>query len=134
MLKLRRGGVHLAVNVIPLDKLARFGAGRLQKRYQVLEAPGLSYQYLGFNMKDPLLGRKEVRQAIAMAIDVDVLITHRQRGHSTRATGSVSRLPGDRGAADAGRLGCVPMDIGDMPVMRAVRLGAQTTESEKARV
>ena len=87
LLKLRKGGVQLAVNVIPLDKLARFKTGALKKRYEVLESPGLSYQYLGFNLQDPVLGRKRVRQAIAHAINVDALISHRQRGYSTRAAG-----------------------------------------------
>lgn len=87
LLKLRKGGVHLAVNVVPLDKLKRFAAGPLGRRYEVVEAPGLSYQYLGFNLRDPVLGKKKVRRAIAHAINVNALITHRQRGHSTRATG-----------------------------------------------
>lgn len=87
LLKLRKGSVHLAVNVLPLDKLARFRRSPLKARYEVMEAPGLSYQYLGFNLKDPLLGNRKVRKAIAHAIDVDLLIAYRQRGHSTRATG-----------------------------------------------
>jgi peptide/nickel transport system substrate-binding protein len=52
-----------------------------------MEAPGLSYQYLGFNLDDPVLSDVRVRRAIALAIDVDALIRYRQQGHSTRAAG-----------------------------------------------
>jgi peptide/nickel transport system substrate-binding protein len=87
LLKLRKGGIDLAVNVLPLDKLAQFRRSPLRERFTVLEAPGLSYQYLGFNLKDPLLSHRRVRRAIAHAINVEALIVHRQKGHSTRATG-----------------------------------------------
>lgn len=86
-LKFRKGDVDLGINVIPLDKLVRFSRPPLQAKYDVREAPGLSFQYLGFNLRDPILSRREVRQAIALAIDVDTLISYRQKGHSTRATG-----------------------------------------------
>ncbi|MCZ6559104.1 MAG: ABC transporter substrate-binding protein, partial [SAR324 cluster bacterium] len=97
LLKLRKGSVHLAVNVLPLDKLVRFQRNPLKQLYRVLEAPGLSYQYLGFNLRDPMLGNRKVRRAIAHAINVDVLIAHREKGHATRATGL---LPGGSPYAD----------------------------------
>ena len=53
----------------------------------MVEAPGLSDQYLGFNLRDPLLRDVRVRQAIAHAIHVDVLIARRQMGHSVPAAG-----------------------------------------------
>ena len=87
LLKLWKGSVDLAINVLPLDKLAHFRKKALAARFRILEAPGLSYQYIGFNLRDPVLGRKEVRRAIAHAINVPALITHRQKGHSTRAAG-----------------------------------------------
>ena len=87
LLKFRKRDVHLGINVMPLDKLSRFARPPLKSTYRLMEAPGLSYQYLGFNLDDPLLGRREVRRALAHAINVDLLISHRQKGHSTRATG-----------------------------------------------
>lgn len=87
MLKFLKGDVDLAINVVPLDQIRRFRAPPLSRRYQVLEGPGLSYQYLGFNLSDPALRHAQVRQAIAHAIDVEALIKHRQKGHAVRALG-----------------------------------------------
>ncbi|MEE8396794.1 MAG: ABC transporter substrate-binding protein, partial [bacterium] len=87
VLKFLKGTVDLAVNVLPPDKLSMFARSPLRERYSIIEAPGLSYQYLGFNLRDPLLARKKVRRAIAHAIDVAALIRYRQKGHSTAATG-----------------------------------------------
>ncbi len=87
VLKLRKGSIDLAINALPLDKVAQFREGSLGERFSVMEAPGLSYQYLGFNLQDPILANPLVRRAIAHAIDVDTLITHRQKGHSQRAAG-----------------------------------------------
>lgn len=90
LLKLRKGDIDLAINAVPLDKLAWFQRPPLSRNYEVLEAPGLSYQYLGFNLEDPVLADARVRRAIAHAIDVDALIHYRQRGHSFRAVGLLS--------------------------------------------
>jgi peptide/nickel transport system substrate-binding protein len=87
MLKFLKGDVDLAINVVPLDQIRRFRAPPLSRRYQVLEGPGLSYQYLGFNLADPALRHGKVRRAIAHAIDVEALIKHRQKGHALRAFG-----------------------------------------------
>jgi peptide/nickel transport system substrate-binding protein len=87
LLKLRKGEIDLALNVVPLEKVEGFLRQPLSTRYRVEEAPGLTYQYLGFNLADPILGNVKVRRALAQAIDVEALIRHRQHGHSTRATG-----------------------------------------------
>ncbi|HEX9842431.1 MAG TPA: ABC transporter substrate-binding protein, partial [bacterium] len=97
LLKFRKGSLDLAINAVPLDKVAAFGAAPLADTYRVEEAPGLSYQYLGFNLDDPVLGRPKVRQALARAIDVDALIRHRQQGHAVRAVSLLS--PGSPFAA-----------------------------------
>ena len=100
LLKFRKGnaerGPHLAINALPLDKLKQFQAGRLAQNYRVVRAPGLSYQYLGFNLADEHLQKLAVRQAIARAIDVEALIAHRQRGYAVRAS---SPLPPQSAAA-----------------------------------
>lgn len=87
MLKFRKGDIHLGINVLPLDKLAWFKRKPLAREYRLIEAPGLSFQYLGFNLRDPILSNPLVRRALAHAINVDLLIKYRQRGHSERATG-----------------------------------------------
>ncbi len=87
LLKLEKGDIDLAINELPLDKLALVQRPPLSRRYTLLEAPGLSYQYLGFNLRDPILADVRVRRAIAQALRVDVLIERRQLGHSVRASG-----------------------------------------------
>ena len=87
LLKLRKGDIDLAINVIPLEKLALFSRSPLKEKYRVQELPGLSFQYLGFNLEHPVLKNRKVRQAIAHAVDMQSLIEHRQKGHSTLATG-----------------------------------------------
>jgi peptide/nickel transport system substrate-binding protein len=98
MLKFLKGDVDLAVNAVPLDQIRQFRVPPLARRYDVLEAPGLSYQYLGFNLADPALRNRLVREAIAHAINVDALIKYRQQGHSVRAVGVLP--PGSPYAAD----------------------------------
>jgi len=90
LLKFYKGDVDLGINVLPLDKLDLFAKRPLADRYRVEEGPGLSFEYLGFNLADPLLADRRVRQAIAHAVDVAGLIRYRQRGHAVRA---VSLLP-----------------------------------------
>jgi peptide/nickel transport system substrate-binding protein len=87
LLKFEKGDVQLGINVLPLDKLALFQRAPLAARYQLVEAPGLSFQYLGFNLRDPILADVRVRRAIAQAIRVELLVERRQRGHSRLATG-----------------------------------------------
>lgn len=98
VLKFLKGDVDLAINVVPLDQVYQFSAPPLSRRYTVLEAPGLSYQYLGFNLRDPALANPLVREALAHAINVDALIKFRQKGHSVRALGVMP--PGSYYAAE----------------------------------
>ena len=37
-------------------------------------APGTDYAYIGVNLKDPILQRLEVRQAIGYAIDREAIV------------------------------------------------------------
>ena len=57
----------LAINSVPLDQVKFFKDN--PNDFKVQTAPGGSYQYLAFNLKDPILRKKEVRQALAHAID-----------------------------------------------------------------
>jgi len=86
MLELRKGSVDMVVNDLNPDILELF---RDDPRFRVMESPGCTYAYVGFNFNDPLLADPRVRQAIAMAIDVDEMVTHWARGTAVPATGLI---------------------------------------------
>jgi peptide/nickel transport system substrate-binding protein len=90
LLKFYKGDVDLGINLLALDKIALFAKRPLSARYDVVEGPGLSFEYLGFNCQDPILADRRVREAIAHAINIADLIRYRQRGHAVPA---VSLLP-----------------------------------------
>jgi peptide/nickel transport system substrate-binding protein len=71
MLELKQGSVHFALNSIPIDSVAQF---QNDPNFKVVAEPGAVYQYLAFNLKDPALAKKQVRQAIAHAIDRDRIV------------------------------------------------------------
>ncbi len=86
-LELEKGSGDVAVNSLSTDTLAT-----LAKRpdLQIEETGGTEVQYIAFNLRDPLLADVRVRQAIACAIDRDLIIKALIRGH---AQPSVSLLP-----------------------------------------
>ena len=86
-LELEKGSGDVAVNSLPIDSLPV-----LQERsnLKVQESVGTEIQYLAFNLRDPLLADKRVRQAIACAIDRDLIIRTVLRGYAQPA---VSLLP-----------------------------------------
>jgi peptide/nickel transport system substrate-binding protein len=69
-LELLRGSLHLCINNIAPDLLPRLAKN---PRLAVSILPGATYAYLAFNMRDPVLGKKEVRHALALALDRDAL-------------------------------------------------------------
>jgi peptide/nickel transport system substrate-binding protein len=54
---------------------------------EVLSAPALEYQWIGWNLRRPHLAERTVRLALAHAIDTDALIRHAIGGRGVRATG-----------------------------------------------
>src|ERR1035438_4209104 len=70
-LELEKGSGDVAVNSLPMDALAVLAA---RSNLQVEETGGTEVQYLGFNLRDPLLKDARVRQAIACAIDRELII------------------------------------------------------------
>lgn len=72
--KLTAGEVDIVQNAINRDKLGEIA--KKNPNLRVVKRPGLTTTYLGFNMKDPLVGKPEVRQAIAHAIDKDKIIKY----------------------------------------------------------
>lgn len=89
-LKLRKGEIDVLINALPLHKIDDVKKPPLADRYRLIEEPGISYNYLAFNFADPVFQSLELRRAIAHAIDVDEIITHRLYGHAVRATGLLS--------------------------------------------
>ena len=76
-LELRKGTVDIALNVLPPDMVETLS---LESSLRVMSTEGTNYQYLAFNLKDPLFGDVRVRRAIAHAIDRNALIEHLWRG------------------------------------------------------
>ena len=86
-LELRKGSADLASNAIPADMLPVLAA---EKHLKVESAGGTQVQYLTFNTIDPALRDVRVRQAIACAIDRDLIIRTLLAG---RARPAYSLLP-----------------------------------------
>ncbi|HYO77767.1 MAG TPA: ABC transporter substrate-binding protein, partial [Thermoanaerobaculia bacterium] len=78
VLELRRGTVNFAINSVPFDQVEPF---RKDADYNVMTSHGGAYQYLAFNLKDPILSKVEVRRAIAHAIDRQRIVQDLLRGH-----------------------------------------------------
>jgi peptide/nickel transport system substrate-binding protein len=81
-LEMQKGSADVAVNSLPMDSLAVLAA---QPNLVVEDAPGTQVQYLGFNLRDPLLKDARVRQAIACAIDRKLIVRALLRGHAQLA-------------------------------------------------
>jgi peptide/nickel transport system substrate-binding protein len=107
-LELRKGSVHLVVNDLAPDVVVAF---QKDPRFRVVSDPGSNYAYMGINFEDPLLARLEVRRAMAMAIDRDLLVESLWRGMAqvtatmlrpgNWAYTEISPLPHDPAAARA---------------------------------
>lgn len=70
VLALERGEIDLLQNSVPPDDLALL---KKNPKLVVAMEPGVNYTYLGFNLEDPVLGKRGVREAIARAIDREKL-------------------------------------------------------------
>lgn len=83
-LELRKGTTDIVVNDLTPDI-----AYQLEKNQQlkIVEAPGVDYQYLGLNLRDPILKDVRVRQALAYAIDTRAIIEYLRRGLARPASG-----------------------------------------------
>lgn len=75
VLKLKKGEIDLVQNALNYDSLAKLSQDK-NASLSFIKSPGISYAYLGFNLKDPVLKNKKVRQAIAYAIHREEIIEH----------------------------------------------------------
>ncbi|NBC49799.1 MAG: ABC transporter substrate-binding protein [Gammaproteobacteria bacterium] len=71
VMKLLRGEVDLLQNDLPPELV---GLLRQRDAVRVIEAPGVNFSYLGFNLADPVTGDLRVRRAIAHAIDRSAIL------------------------------------------------------------
>jgi peptide/nickel transport system substrate-binding protein len=76
-LELEKGSADIAVNSLPMDALQELAK---RPNLQLAQTIGTQVQYLGFNVRDPLLKDARVRQAIAFAIDRGLIIRTLQHG------------------------------------------------------
>ncbi len=84
VLQLLNGEVDLVQNAVPLvltEWLKRRASIRMTSD------TGINYVYWAFNLRDPLLKDRKIREAIAYAIDRDKLIQYRLKGFAREATG-----------------------------------------------
>jgi len=81
-LELEKGSGDVAVNSLPMDSLPVLA--RLPN-LAMEDSPGTQIQYLSFNVRDPLLKDARVRQAIACAIDRQLIVQTLQQGHARLA-------------------------------------------------
>ncbi len=82
-LELRKGSADVEINALTADMVR---ALEREPRLQVTQSPGTVYQYIALNMRDPVLARVEVRQALAHAIDRQPMIEYLWRNQARPAS------------------------------------------------
>jgi peptide/nickel transport system substrate-binding protein len=84
VLELKRGGVQLIEDAPEPEMVAWLGE---LPHLRVQRMPGTSFDYLAFNLRDPRLGVRRVREAIALALDREALIEFVLGGAARPASG-----------------------------------------------
>jgi peptide/nickel transport system substrate-binding protein len=93
-LELRKGSADAAINALTPDTVVTL---QREPSIAVERAPGTVLQYLGFNLRDPILKDVRVRQAIAYALDRKPMIQYLWRNEAQPAR---SILPSQSWAYD----------------------------------
>jgi peptide/nickel transport system substrate-binding protein len=81
-LELRKGSADVAVNAMTPDVVLTL---EHETKLGVLHGPGTILQYLGFNLRDPILKDVRVRQALACAMDRGPILQYLWRGFAQPA-------------------------------------------------
>ena len=81
-LELRKGSGDIVINSLTPDTVNTLSN---DPKLEVEQAPGNEVQYLGFNLRDPILRDVRVRQAIAYGLDRRPLIEYLWRGEARPA-------------------------------------------------
>jgi peptide/nickel transport system substrate-binding protein len=76
-LELRKGTADLEVSSLTPDMVTVM---RKDTGVEVTESPGTNYAYVAMNFDDPILARREVRQALAFATDRESIVRYLYRG------------------------------------------------------
>jgi peptide/nickel transport system substrate-binding protein len=87
LLEMEKGNIDLLQNAFPPDALPRL---QQNPRLKMIQAPSTTYSYLGFNLKDPILQNRAVREAIALSINRDEITEHLFKGLARPARGLLS--------------------------------------------
>ncbi|MBI5183366.1 MAG: ABC transporter substrate-binding protein [Nitrospinae bacterium] len=87
ILELEKGNIDLIQNGISSDILPRI---EHNPGLKIVKRPGTNYSYMGFNMEDPILRDKRVREAFAYAIDIEGIIRYILKGLATPSSGLLS--------------------------------------------
>ena len=93
-LELRKGSADVAINSLSPDMVVTLAK---ERGIVADEQPGTTIAYIGFNLEDPVLSHREVRQALAYATDRPTLIKYLMRGQARAAS---SLLPPNHWAYD----------------------------------
>lgn len=88
-LELKKGTLDMVVNDLAPDIVHQM---RADPSLQVVQSPGVDYQYIGLNVQDAALKDARVRQALAYAIDRNAIVQHLRRGLAVPAIGMLSPL------------------------------------------
>jgi len=83
-LELRKGSLDIALQVLAPDMVEVL---KHDPNLKVVEAPGTNYQYMAFNLNDPIFRDLRVRQAFAYGIDREQIIKYLWRGLARPAVG-----------------------------------------------
>ena len=88
-LEVRKGTMDIVVNDVSPDIFFQLGRDPL---VQTTTGPGVDYQYIGLNLRDPLLADLRVRRALAYAIDRQAIVDYLRRGLAAPAVGLLPPL------------------------------------------
>lgn len=83
-LELRKGTADLELTSLTPDMIPVLKA---QPGIEVTEEPGNNYSYIVFNFDDPVLAKRDVRQALALATNRQQIIRYLLRGQAREADG-----------------------------------------------
>jgi peptide/nickel transport system substrate-binding protein len=83
-LELRKGAADVEMSSLSPDMVLVLAN---RPELQVTEEPGTNFAYVGVNLEDLILAKKEVRQALAYATDRESLVKYLLRGQARLASG-----------------------------------------------
>ena len=83
-LELIKGNIDLVQNAISSDMIP---VVENKEEFQVVKTNGTNYEYLAFNLEDPILSRVDVRRAVAHALNIPEMITSLLNGLARPSTG-----------------------------------------------